>query len=112
MTRFDLLAHLVTSQLAARIRTGRWLPPDVLVASMRTWLSDHRIEYDWLERVRIGAASVTLSHDIYDMATARDDRGDDSGRSPADLDAPQLKALRARCEALLQHLHGDGEDAS
>ncbi|PAJ88643.1 hypothetical protein [Burkholderia ubonensis] len=111
MTRFDLLSHLVTSQLAARIRTGRWLPPDVLVATMRTWLSYHRIEYDWLERVRIGAASVTLSHDIYDMATAHDDR-EDGGRSPANLDAPQLKALRARCEALLQHIHGDGEDAS
>ena len=73
MTRFDLLFHLVTSQIDARKRIGEWLPPDLLIASMHTWMSCHGIEYDWLERLRIGAASVTFSRNIYDMATERTD---------------------------------------
>ncbi|MGU7782051.1 hypothetical protein [Burkholderia sp. PU8-34] len=110
MTRFDLLSYLVTSQIAARIQTGRWLPPDVLVARMHTWLSCHRIEFDWLERLRIGAASVTVSRSIFDMATERTDLAL-GGRIRTDMDTPQLKALHARCQALLQRPDAGGEDA-
>ncbi|MGZ2749475.1 hypothetical protein [Burkholderia stagnalis] len=106
MTRIDLLGYLVTSQLAARVRTGAWLPPDGLVAAMRVWQSSHRIEFDWLDRLRIGATSVTQAQGIYDLAIAQGD-GADGERIWIDANAPELQALRTRCEALLQRLDGD-----
>ncbi|AIO30651.1 lysozyme inhibitor LprI family protein [Burkholderia cenocepacia] len=105
MTRTDLLSYLVTSQLAARMRSGAWLTTSQLVGAQRAWLACHRAECDWLDRIRIAAASVTIAQGIYDIATAH---GDPAGGTYVRLDArsPELRALRARCDALLQRIDG------
>ncbi|RQS12307.1 hypothetical protein DIE07_09055 [Burkholderia sp. Bp9002] len=106
MTRVDLLCYLVTSQLAARVRTGEWLAPDHLVAAMHVWQACHRTEFDWLDRLRIGATSITLAQGIYDIAIELAGIADGE-RIWVDANAPELRALRMRCEALLQRLDGD-----
>ncbi|KVL56462.1 hypothetical protein WT01_22515 [Burkholderia cepacia] len=106
MTRTDLLSHLVSCQLAARMRTGAWLSAGQLVGSLRAWLACRRAECGWLERIRIVDASTTIAQGIYDIAAAH---GDPAGgeRVRLDADSPELQALRARCDALLQHIDGD-----
>jgi hypothetical protein len=105
----DLLSYLVTSQLAARMRTGAWLSADQLVDAQRVWLACHHAECGWLARVRIADASATIAQGIYDVAvTARDP---DSGeRVRLDADSPELHALRERCDALLQRIDNDQND--
>ena len=56
MTRADLLSHLVSCQLAARMRSGAWLSTRQLVDALRAWLACHRAECGWLERIKIAAA--------------------------------------------------------
>lgn len=110
MTRTDLLSYLVTSQLAARMRSSAWLTTRQLVDAQRAWLACHHAECGWLERIRIANASATIAQGIYDIAIASGDR--DSGkRVRLDADSPELQALRARCDALLQRIDGrrDGD---
>ncbi|WP_175903318.1 hypothetical protein [Burkholderia seminalis] len=110
MTRTDLLSYLVTSQLAARMRSGNWLTASQLVGALRAWLACHRAECGWLERIRIANASTTIAQGIYDIAIANGDphRG---AYVRLDADSPELMALRARCGALLQRIDGgrDGD---
>ncbi len=101
----DLLSYLVTSQLAARMRSGAWLTTGQLVDVQRMWLACHRAECGWLARIRIADASVTIAQGIYDIAIAN--RDPDSGeRVRLDADSPELNALRERCDALLQRIDG------
>lgn len=89
----DLLSYLVTSQLAARMRSGAWLTTGQLVDVQRMWLACHHAECGWLARVRIADASATIAQGIYDIAVAN--RDPDSGeRVRLDADSPELNALR------------------
>ncbi|GAB7535025.1 hypothetical protein AB4851_29110 [Burkholderia sp. 22PA0099] len=106
MTQVDLLRYLVTSQLVARIQTGRWMPPDRIVAATRLWLDSHRVECEWLDRIRIAMAARGLANEIYDVATSGSGPGLADGLL-ADEGSPQMEALRARCEHYLQRLHRD-----
>ncbi|WP_246797424.1 hypothetical protein [Burkholderia perseverans] len=103
MTQVDLLRYLVTGQLVARIQNGRWMPPDRVVTTTRTWLASHRVECDWLDRIRIAMAARGLACEIYDVATSGDGAGLADGLL-ADEGSPQMEALRARCEHYLQRL--------
>ncbi|AOK06132.1 hypothetical protein LGM90_07110 [Burkholderia sp. AU28942] len=106
MTQTDLLSYLVTSQLAARMRGGAWLTVSQLVGALRAWLACHHAECDWLDRIRIAHASALIAEGIYEVASRYGDP--DSGeRIRIDLDAPELQALRARCDVLLQRIEGD-----
>ncbi|QTO24005.1 hypothetical protein [Burkholderia seminalis] len=100
MTRTDLLSYLVTSQLAARMRSGNWLTASQLVGALR----------GWLERIRIANASTTIAQGIYDIAIANGDPHC-GAYVRLDADSPELLALRARCGALLQRIDGgwDGD---
>ncbi|WP_224051831.1 hypothetical protein [Burkholderia cepacia] len=106
MTRTDLLSHLVSCQLAARMRSGAWPPTRQLVGAQRAWLASHRAECGWLERIKIADASTTIAQGIYDIAVAHGDPASGE-RVRLDADSPELQALRARCDALLQHIDGD-----
>ena len=44
MTQTDLLSYLVTSQLAARMRSGAWLTTGQLVDVERMWLACRHAE--------------------------------------------------------------------
>lgn len=101
MTQTDLLSYLVTSQLAARMRTGAWLTTSQLVGALRAWLACRRAECDWLDRIRIAYASATIAQEIYDIAVVHGER------VRLDAHSPELQALRARCDALLQRIDGD-----
>ncbi|WP_186160661.1 hypothetical protein [Burkholderia gladioli] len=103
MTQVDLLRYLVTSQLVARIQTGRWMPPDRVVNATHGWLSGHRVECDWLDRIRIAMAARGLAGEIYEVATSGQHPGFVDGLL-ADEHSPQMAALRARCEHYLQRL--------
>ncbi|NTZ09185.1 hypothetical protein [Burkholderia metallica] len=106
MTHTDLLSYLVTSQLAARMRSGAWLTTSQLVGAQRAWLASRHAECDWLDRIRIAHASATIAQEIYEIAVAY---GDPHSGERVRLDAhsPELRALRARCDALLQRIDGD-----
>ncbi|MCA8218098.1 hypothetical protein LGN20_29715 [Burkholderia cepacia] len=106
MTRADLLSHLVSCQLAARMRSGAWLSTRQLVDALRAWLACHRAECGWLERIKIADASTTIAQGIYAIAVAHGDPASGE-RVRLDADSPELQALRARCDALLQHIDGD-----
>ncbi|VWB33598.1 hypothetical protein BLA13014_01330 [Burkholderia aenigmatica] len=102
----DLLSYLVTSQLAARMRTGAWLTADQLVDAQRVWLACRHAECGWLARVRIADASAMIAQGIYDVAVTT--RDPDSGeRVRLDADSPELHALRERCDALLRRIDDD-----
>ena len=102
----DLLSYLVTSQLAARMRSGAWLTTGQLVDVERMWLACRHAECGWLTRVRIADASATIAQGIYDIAIAN--RDPDTGeRVRLDADSPELNALRERCDALLQRIDGN-----
>jgi hypothetical protein len=103
VTQVDLLRYLVTGQLVARIQNGRWMPPDRVVATTHTWLAGHRVECDWLDRIRIAMAARGLASEIYDVATSGDGSCLADGLL-ADEGSPQMEALRARCEHYLQRL--------
>ncbi|WP_304991216.1 hypothetical protein [Burkholderia plantarii] len=103
VTQVDLLRYLVTGQLVARIQSGRWLPPDRVVVTTRTWLASHRVGCDWLDRIRIAMAARGLACEIYDVATSGDGSGLADGLL-ADEGSAQMEALRARCEHYLQRL--------
>ncbi|QTD94476.1 hypothetical protein [Burkholderia anthina] len=106
MTQTDLLSYLVTSQLAARMRGGAWLTTGQFVGALRAWLACHRAECDWLDRIRIAHASASIAQGIYEIACAHGDP--DSGeRIRIDAHSPELRALRARCDELLQRIDGD-----
>ncbi|UEP32422.1 MULTISPECIES: hypothetical protein [unclassified Burkholderia] len=105
MTQTDLLSYLVTSQLTARMRGRAWLSTSQAVGALRAWLECHHAECGWLDRIRIVDASVTIAQGIYEIACAYGDP--DSGeRIRLDADSPQLQALRARCDVLLQRIDG------
>lgn len=105
MTQTDLLSYLVTSQLAARMRCGAWLTTSQTVGVLRAWLACHHAECDWLDRIRIAHASATIAQEIYEVATAHGDP--ETGRYVRlDAHSPELQALRARCDALLQRIDG------
>ncbi|KWO35541.1 hypothetical protein WT97_30800 [Burkholderia sp. MSMB1459WGS] len=106
MTQTDLLSYLVTSQLAARMRSGAWLTTGQLVGALRAWLACRHAECDWLDRIRIAHASATIAQEIYEIALAHGDPHSGE-RVRIDADSPELQALRARCDALLQWLDGD-----
>ncbi|RQV24603.1 hypothetical protein DF132_12940 [Burkholderia cenocepacia] len=99
MTQTDLLSYLVTSQLAARMRGGAWLTTSQLVGALRAWLACRHADCEWLDRIRI-------AQEIYDIAVTH---GDPQSGERVRLDAhsPELQALRARCDALLQRIDGD-----
>ncbi|RKU00196.1 hypothetical protein C7H84_27430 [Burkholderia sp. Nafp2/4-1b] len=106
MTQTDLLSYLVTSQLAARMRGGAWLTTSQVVGALRAWLACHHADCEWLDRIRIAHASATIAEGIYEIACAHGDP--ESGeRIRIDLDSPDLRALRARCDVLLQRIDGD-----
>ena len=79
----DLLSYLVTSQLAARMRSGAWLTTGQLVDAA-DGLACHHAECGWLARVKIADASATIAQGIYDIAIAnRDpDSGERCGSTP------------------------------
>lgn len=105
MTQTELLSYLVTSQLTARMRGGTWLTTSQVVGALRAWLACRRAECGWLDRIRIANASTTIAQGIYEIAAAYGDP--DSGeRIRIDADSPELLALRARCDALLQRIDG------
>ncbi|ABO58748.1 hypothetical protein QZM46_22475 [Burkholderia vietnamiensis] len=106
MTQTRLLSYLVTSQLAARMRGGEWLTVSQVVGALRAWLACHHAECDWLDRIRIAHASLLIAQGIYEIACAY---GDPEGveRIRIDLASPELKALRARCDVLLQRIDGN-----
>ncbi|WP_175836696.1 hypothetical protein [Burkholderia anthina] len=105
MTHTDLLSYLVTSQLAARMRGGAWLTTGQVVGALRAWLACHHAECDWLGRIRIAHASASIARGIYEIACAHGDP--ESGeRIRIDADAPELQALRARYDVLLQRIDG------
>ena len=103
MTQTDLLSYLVTSQLAARMRGGAWLTTSQLVGALRAC---RHADCEWLDRIRIAHASATIAQEIYDIAITH---GDPQSGERVRLDAhsPELQALRARCDALLQRIDGD-----
>ncbi|WP_175875997.1 hypothetical protein [Burkholderia sp. BCC0097] len=101
MTQTDLLSYLVTSQLAARMRSGTWLTTSQLVGALRAWLACQRAECDWLDRIRIAHASATIAQEIYDIAVAHGEH------ARLDAHSPELQGLRARCDALLQRINGN-----
>ncbi|KGV78242.1 hypothetical protein [Burkholderia pseudomallei] len=110
MSHPDLLSYLVASQLTARVRTGRWLPTERLVAAVRAWLACHGMHCEWHDRIRIAIASTELAHGIYAASAG----GDASRFAPrfgermaTDALEPPMQALRARCDALLQRLGRD-----
>ncbi len=103
MTQVDLLRYLVTSQLVARIQTGHWMPPARVVTATHVWLESHRVECEWLDRIRIAMAALGLAGEIYDVAAAGEGPGLAEGLL-ADEGSPQMAALRARCEHYLQRL--------
>lgn len=105
MTRTDLLSYLVSSQLAARMRGGTWLATSQVVGALRAWLACHHAECGWLNRIRIANASATIAQGIDEIAAAYGDpeRGE---RVRLDAGSPELQALRARCDALLQRIDG------
>jgi len=106
VTQTDLLSYLVTRQLTARMRGGAWLTTSQAVGALRAWLACHHAECGWLERIRIAHASMTIAQGIDEIARAYGDP--DSGeRIRIDADSPQLQALRARCDVLLQRIDGD-----
>ncbi|RQS21433.1 hypothetical protein [Burkholderia sp. Bp8998] len=106
MTQTDLLSYLVTSQLTARMRGGAWLTTSQVVGALRAWLACHHAECGWLDRIRIANASATIAQGIHEIVAAHGDP--DSGeRVRLDADSPELQALRARCDALLQRIDGD-----
>ncbi|NHL71005.1 hypothetical protein EIB72_32030 [Burkholderia ambifaria] len=106
MTQTDLLSYLVTSQLTARMRGGAWMTASQTVGTLRAWLACHHAECGWLDRIRIADASATIAQGIYEIACAYGDP--DSGeRIRLDADSPELQALRARCDVLLQRIDGD-----
>jgi len=106
VTQTDLLSYLVSSQLAARMRGGTWLTTGQAVGALRAWLACHHAECGWLDRIPIANASATIAQGIDEIAAAysEPDRGE---RVRLDADSPELQALRARCDALLQHIDGD-----
>ncbi|WP_269509167.1 hypothetical protein [Burkholderia sp. IMCC1007] len=105
MTQTDLLSYLVTSQLAARMRGGAWLTTSQVVGALRAWLACHHAECEWLDRIRIAHASASIAEGIYEIACAH---GDPEAGEPIriDRDSPELQALRARCDVLLQRIDG------
>ena len=106
MTRTDLLTYLVTSQLAARLRGGAWLTTSQAVGALRAWLACHHAECGWLDRIRIANASATIAQGIYEIVISHGDP--DSGELVRlDADSPELHALRARCDVLLQRIDSD-----
>ncbi|AXF26101.1 hypothetical protein CUJ89_34795 [Burkholderia pyrrocinia] len=88
------------------MRSGAWLTTGQLVGAQRAWLACHHAERSWLARIRIANASATIAQGIYDIAVANGDP-DNGERVRLDADSPELHALRARCDALLQRIDGD-----
>ncbi|KAG8152534.1 hypothetical protein [Burkholderia catarinensis] len=87
------------------MRSGAWLTTGQLIGAQRVWLACHHAERGWLARIRIANASATIAQGIYDIAVAN--RDPDSGeRVRLDADSPELRALRERCDALLQRIDG------
>ncbi|TGN94153.1 hypothetical protein [Burkholderia sp. USMB20] len=105
MTQTDLLSYLVSSQLAARMRGGAWLTTSRVVGALRAWLACHHAECGWLDRIRIANASATIAQRIYDVAAAYGEP-EHGERVRLDAGSPELQALRARCDALLQRIDG------
>ncbi|QVN23547.1 hypothetical protein [Burkholderia pyrrocinia] len=106
MNQTDLLSYLVTSQLTARMRSGAWPATSQLVGVLRAWLACHHAECGWLDRIRIAHASATIAQGIYDIAVTHGNP-DCRKRVRLDADGPELRALRARCDALLQRIDGN-----
>ncbi|HEF4745460.1 TPA: hypothetical protein SAO08_005367 [Burkholderia multivorans] len=106
MTQTDLLSYLVTSQLAARMRSGAWLTIGQVVGALRAWLAYHHAECDWLDRIRVVEAASAIAEGIYEVATAHGQPADGE-RVRLDAHSPEMQALRARCDVLLQRIDGD-----
>nr|WP_249193136.1 hypothetical protein [Burkholderia cenocepacia] len=88
------------------MRGGEWLTTSQLVGALRAWLACHHAECAWLDRIRIAHASASIAQGIYEIACAHGDP--DSGeRIRIDADSPELQALRARYDLLLQRIDGD-----
>lgn len=103
VTQVDLLRHLVTCQLVERVQRGSWLRPEPQTLAIRDWLALHRVDYPWLDRIRIAMTARDLAAQIHAVATTHDGPASGDGLT-LDDDSPQFEALRVRCERYLLRL--------